>query len=240
MDHKCTAGGLADRIRSGLKRRPASGGYARGDEKRERIVEAALRCFGEDGYLGASTRRIAQEAGVNPPAIQYYFDGKEGLYRACTAHVMAQLRHALAAPYAAADSAAEAPAALDALIGLIEAIAVFLLGTSEDRGWGPFLARAQTHDDSGPKDEEVGLALRRELHQRCIRLTGIVIGRPAEAPETIIRAFMVMGQMASFSFLRADVMALLGLTRFEPAHLATLKAMLRHHTTMALAAPGPG
>src|SRR4029450_4073601 len=46
------------------------------------ILETALDLFAAQGYEGASTRQIAEGAGVNLPAIQYYFGNKEGLYRA--------------------------------------------------------------------------------------------------------------------------------------------------------------
>ncbi|RKE36997.1 TetR family transcriptional regulator [Paraburkholderia sp. BL23I1N1] len=64
-------------------RRSPEGGYARGDETRQRIIEAAIELFGEHGFEGASTRDIAARAGVNAPALQYYFENKEGVYRAC-------------------------------------------------------------------------------------------------------------------------------------------------------------
>lgn len=64
-------------------RRTSAGGYARGDETRQRIIEAAIELFGERGFAGASTREIAAMAGVNAPALQYYFENKEGVYRAC-------------------------------------------------------------------------------------------------------------------------------------------------------------
>ena len=64
-------------------RRPAGGGYARGDETRRRIIDAAVEVFGERGFEAASTREIAARAGVNAPALQYYFENKEGVYRAC-------------------------------------------------------------------------------------------------------------------------------------------------------------
>src|SRR6201994_488927 len=64
------------------------GGYARGEETRARIVTAALRMFGERGFEAASTRDIATLAGVNAPALQYYFDNKEGLYLACVEHIV--------------------------------------------------------------------------------------------------------------------------------------------------------
>src|ERR1700754_3674601 len=64
-------------------RRSPDGGYARGDETRHRIFDAAVELFGEYGFDGASTRDIAARAGVNAPALQYYFENKEGVYRAC-------------------------------------------------------------------------------------------------------------------------------------------------------------
>jgi len=226
---------LPARERGNLKRRPASGGYARGDEKRERIIEAALRCFGEDGYLGASTRRIAQEAGVNPPAIQYYFDGKEGLYRACGDHVVARFRAALQQAYAAAAAATEPDSAMAALLDLVETVVDFLLGTVEEDGWAPFLARSQAKEDSGPKNEEAGQELQQELHDACIRLVSLILGRSAADPEIVFRGFMVMGQMSIFFLSREAVLARLGWTRLDGAHLGRLKALLRLHTQAALA-----
>jgi len=53
-----------------------------GMEARERLLMTALRLFAENGYSRISTRRIAQEAGINISAISYYFGDKAGLYRA--------------------------------------------------------------------------------------------------------------------------------------------------------------
>src|SRR5882724_12890789 len=67
------------------------GGYARGEETRARIVTAALRMFGERGFEAASTRDIATSAGVNAPALQYYFDNKEGVYLACAEYIVSRV-----------------------------------------------------------------------------------------------------------------------------------------------------
>ena len=48
---------------------------------RERILKAAERLFAERGYDGTSIRTIVARAHVNQAAINYHFDGKEGLYR---------------------------------------------------------------------------------------------------------------------------------------------------------------
>jgi AcrR family transcriptional regulator len=51
-------------------------------DKKDWIIEVAKNLFAELGYDGASTRHIAQEAGVNMAMLNYYFGGKEGLYLA--------------------------------------------------------------------------------------------------------------------------------------------------------------
>lgn len=51
------------------------------DITRERILKAAERLFAERGYDATSVRAIVARARVNQAAINYHFDGKEGLYR---------------------------------------------------------------------------------------------------------------------------------------------------------------
>jgi AcrR family transcriptional regulator len=66
---------------------------------RERIMKAAERLFAERGYDGTSIRAIVAKARVNQAAINYHFDGKDGLYRevlraAFRAMTESQLAHA--------------------------------------------------------------------------------------------------------------------------------------------------
>ncbi len=51
------------------------------DVTRERIMKAAERLFAERGYDGTSIRAIVARARVNQAAINYHFEGKDGLYR---------------------------------------------------------------------------------------------------------------------------------------------------------------
>jgi AcrR family transcriptional regulator len=48
---------------------------------RDRILKAAERLFAEHGYDGTSIRAIVAKARVNQAAINYHFEGKDGLYR---------------------------------------------------------------------------------------------------------------------------------------------------------------
>src|ERR1700733_3738416 len=73
--------------------------HGRGEDTSRRILLAGMEVFAEEGYEGASPRSLASHAGVNAPAIQYYFGSKEGLYRAVIGHI-ANLVEARLAPTA--------------------------------------------------------------------------------------------------------------------------------------------
>ena len=49
---------------------------------RERLLEAAIRCFAATGYDAASTRQIEAAAGVKRGLIAYHFGTKEALWKA--------------------------------------------------------------------------------------------------------------------------------------------------------------
>ncbi|HEX9889931.1 MAG TPA: TetR/AcrR family transcriptional regulator [Nitriliruptorales bacterium] len=51
------------------------------ENPRAEILRAAGRLFAEKGYEGTSTGEIAEAVGLTQPAIFYYFDSKEALFR---------------------------------------------------------------------------------------------------------------------------------------------------------------
>lgn len=57
-----------------------------------RILEAAHDVFAREGFRGATTRRIAAEAGVNEVTLFRHFSGKEDLLAAAIDHRHAQSR----------------------------------------------------------------------------------------------------------------------------------------------------
>jgi AcrR family transcriptional regulator len=52
----------------------------RGEEVRERILAAALECFGAFGFEGTSTRAIAERADVTHTLVLYHFQSKDQLW----------------------------------------------------------------------------------------------------------------------------------------------------------------
>ena len=52
------------------------------NDTRRRLLAAASEEFARHGFAGARVRQIVESAKVNVAAVNYYFGGKEGLYRA--------------------------------------------------------------------------------------------------------------------------------------------------------------
>lgn len=50
----------------------------------QKLLDAAIEAFSENGFQGTSTRDIADRAGVHHPLITYHFKNKDQLWRAAT------------------------------------------------------------------------------------------------------------------------------------------------------------
>jgi AcrR family transcriptional regulator len=64
---------------------------ARGQRTQQRIVDAALRVFGEEGYHQCGVARITQLAGCSRASFYQYFSGKEDVFRHLAGQVARQL-----------------------------------------------------------------------------------------------------------------------------------------------------
>ncbi|MDZ7640932.1 MAG: helix-turn-helix domain-containing protein [Desulfurivibrio sp.] len=67
------------------------------DDKRQRIMAAALRLFAERGFHGAPTSAIAAEAGVGVGTIYRYFKDKDSLIHELCADLHERYQQAMLA-----------------------------------------------------------------------------------------------------------------------------------------------
>jgi AcrR family transcriptional regulator len=51
------------------------------EDRRDQIIEAAMRVFAQKGFTRATNKDIAREAGITPGLIYYYFESKEDLLK---------------------------------------------------------------------------------------------------------------------------------------------------------------
>src|SRR5437764_11224533 len=61
-------------------------------ERRQDLIETAIRVFTEGSYRGTTTAEIARAAGVSEPILYRHFASKRELYLAALEHVWAKTR----------------------------------------------------------------------------------------------------------------------------------------------------
>jgi TetR/AcrR family transcriptional regulator len=70
---------------------PSSRTTVDGDAVRRRVLDAAEHVFAERGFAGATTREIAEAAGIRKRMLFYYVPSKQALYRAVLERVITGL-----------------------------------------------------------------------------------------------------------------------------------------------------
>ncbi|MCH9696352.1 MAG: TetR/AcrR family transcriptional regulator [Gammaproteobacteria bacterium] len=61
----------------------------------QKLLDAAIQAFSENGFKGTSTRDIAERAGVHHPLITYHFKNKDQLWRAAAQKVFSDFTNSL-------------------------------------------------------------------------------------------------------------------------------------------------
>jgi len=217
------------------RRSPPAGGYARGEETRARIIAAALKVFGDEGYERASTRQIAREAGVMPPALQYYFDSKEGLHLACGQFIIDISTQGFTSALEKAETVLAKGGVQDAVNALCDVLDTVLDASLFARGspdWERFATRIQSERDS-PAGALIQRLIAEPFRNVCARLVALATGSPLN-DEARLRAIAIIGQVSAFHVYREGSLQLLGWPDFNGPRRDTIKAVLRAHTQAAL------
>ena len=212
-----------------LAKRELPAAAPRGEETRQRLIEAALKIFGEAGFDGASTRMLADAAGANLAAIPYHFGSKEGLYRAAAEFVVEncgpeilptvdRVNRALAAKKL---SRSDATALLHELLERFSAIVV---GSEFSDRFAGFVMREQMQP--GAAFEILYEGLMSKTMDACRKLLAIALARPSDDTRILIRAQTLLGQILVFRTSRACVFRQLGWTEISPAHLKLIQSIV--------------
>ncbi|WP_077036800.1 CerR family C-terminal domain-containing protein [Pelomonas sp. KK5] len=213
-------------------RHRADTAYARGEETRRRIVATALRLFAERGFEGTTTREIAAAAGVNAPALQYYFDNKEGVYRACAeyiaessaAHFQPVIDQAEAV---LADAKATPDQLFEAFGTMLDALAEFQLLPDDAEHRRLFITHEQVGHAPGVLFEIFEKGLRPRMGEMSAQLIARYCGAAAADPLVRMRVMMICGQVMVFQMGRRSLLSKLGWDSFGPEQLAMIKQAAR-------------
>lgn len=221
-----------------LHYRPAS--HGKGEDTARRILLAAIEVFAEEGYEGASTRSLASHAGVNAPAIQYYFGSKEGLYRAAIGHI-ANLVEARLAPVsqqiAAALAGRPAPKELAALLlDLLDGFIDLVTCRGIPEAAALLIARAEIENAAAL--DALQQAVMRLAFGPATAIVARLLGLAESDEEVKIRTFTIFGQALVFK-KRATKMGAcpaLGWTELDDTQIERIASILREQTEAILRA----
>jgi AcrR family transcriptional regulator len=223
-------------------RHPSAGGNARGNETRLRIIEAAIELFGQHGFKGASTRDIAARAGVNAPALQYYFENKKGVYQTCAEHIAEDawmdfepvVTHAMEVMLQDGETPALIDTFIDAFICIQEAVAdrMSIKGCVPNQGL--FFARELAGHGPSMASEALTRRLRQPLNDIGTKLLARITGTASDDPITLIRMLSLNGQLLIFHTAPCSTFALLGWKEIDAKKGELLKATVRAQTRTLL------
>jgi TetR/AcrR family transcriptional regulator, regulator of cefoperazone and chloramphenicol sensitivity len=221
-------------------RHSVTGGYTRGEETRARIISAAMRLFGEKGYEGATTRDIAAAAGVNAPALQYYFDNKEGVLRACIEYIAERAWDSLSEGVVEAErlivERADDEALIEAYCDIQTRAAEFKFKAAGQDDWRLFIARQQAGLDPDIGFEAVFQRISIRTFTVAAAIIGRLIGRPADDEDVRIRTVALSGQFQVFHVCRRMALRLLDWDEIDAQRQALVKEVVRDHTRELLRA----
>ncbi|MGW0882124.1 TetR/AcrR family transcriptional regulator [Streptomyces sp. NPDC002671] len=130
--------------------------------REQQMLDAAVRIFGERGYMAASMDEIAELAGVSKPLVYLYLNSKEDLFTACIRREATALTEAVRAGVRP-----ELPADRQLWDGLL----AFFAHTGEHPdAWSVLHLQARTHGE--PFAAEVA-AMREEIVEFATRLIAV-------------------------------------------------------------------
>lgn len=176
-----------------------------GDKTRQRLIDAGIEIFGRHGYEAATTRMLAEGAGVNLAAIPYHFGGKEGLYHAVVSEVGEKIIEFLNEERAIAIKTVKKGQAsheelLSALDGLVRSFARVLISSDLGRQAAPIIMREQAHPTAA--FDQLYEKHLRSIHELITILVARLQGSSPESEGAILCAHAIMGQVVVFRMMR--------------------------------------
>ena len=197
----------------------------RADATKGALIRAAVTVFGRDGFQAASTRAIAQEAGVNQALIKYHFANKQGLYDAAIESIADRIGTEVVPIFRAieADRAASDPAAsLSALKRMLGAM-IGLLAREDAANWAQLIVREQ--QSPGPAFLKIYDGI---MAPALTTMTGLVraldpAGRLGDPKLLVIT---LVGQVLVLRVAHATMMRFVGWDRIGDKELAEIRARI--------------
>lgn len=208
---------------------PDSEPSSRGDVARDKMLLAALDVFGEHGFAAATTRMVAQAAGMNLGAIPYYFGSKDELYAQAATYLAAHIGQRQLAPLLALREGTlptQCPRA-----DLIELVVTFMLSQARmvlsgevPASWVQFFLRAQAEHNA--VFEGIFAQAIEPVQAILTQVVGRITGCSPQSVETRTLTFLISHQVMSLRLADTVLLRRLDWDAITPQRLDTLLAII--------------
>lgn len=200
----------------------------KGDQSRQRILEAALVEFGAAGFKSATTRRIAERANTTLPPLSYYFGSKEGLYRACAEEIVERYgranHDAVARARRTIETASGADEAREALKNLMAASVDLILGNATYGLGSGIIARELA--EPGPAFDIFYDRLWLPGIERNAQLISRIKSESEVSAESRVQSILLISSIPSFHTRRIVAQRAMAWSTIGAAELAVVTAVL--------------
>lgn len=225
-------------MHTATKPRTATRRYPRGEETKQRVIDAAVEIFGRQGFAGTSTRDIAAAAEVKTPAIQYYFDGKLGLYLACIDQLTNMVWRRISPAVMACQERVAAGAPLDDLVAHLGEVQNCLIDSlfadHEGDAIRRLLAWEDAENDANSSDQFMQQRIGLPLIETFRQVVECVTAAPLRPIEIEMHAVSLMGLTTIFHVNQCRVMDMFNWSTNDDGFLTTLKAVANRQLAYAL------
>ena len=220
-----------------MDKKPLSGGARdassqQAEQTRAALIRAALHLFGQKGFDGTSTRNIAAAANANIGSIAYHFGGKEGLRLACAGFIVETIQRVAGPAIAAVGTPgngkvgeAAAAAQIDAIV---QRMVGFIVAQPEAGEIVQFVIRELAHPTAAL--DAIYSGVFEPVHRRLCAIWAAATGEEAEAEETRLRVFAIIGQVIYFRIGREAVLRRMGWSAIGPAEAARIAGVITENT----------
>ena len=168
------------------------------NETCRRLLAAASEEFARHGFASARVRQIVEAAKVNVAAVNYYFGGKEGLYRATLRYLAAK-----PAPVAKRVANRRGRSAEDRLRRRVYAILERFIGSDRPSPLGRILAY-EAMDPTGNLESLIGDTMRPEV-ERIHALLREIAGPKVPERRLAHVALGILGQCVLYLYARPTI-----------------------------------
>ena len=194
----------------------------RGEETRDKLLQAGLSLFGKRGFDGVSARELAAAAGTPVSAVTYHYSTMEALYLAVIQQMVTQMDGRLG-PAVQQIQSALLTKQIDpqAAVEQISSHLVQEIVCSQDHPEWPMLMMRE-HLSPGPAYELIYNNVMLRIHVLLCQLLAMIRGGKAEDEAIQLEAFAHLGKIIFFRIGAETIKRRMGWTSVDTSHCTAI------------------